>query len=176
MLIEVGLMRRPGLLLGHPSYAISIVLAALILSTGIGSLLSPKLERMGMSTRRTAIFVFAYVAAFVAAYPLVFRELIALPFAMKAVATLLVILPLGAALGQFFPRGLRDASEIDVRLMPWAWAINGTLSTIASAVAVYLSYPLGFDWLMLMGGAAYLSIVILSRGAVSQKKLVVQIA
>jgi len=167
MLIEVGLLRKLGLLLGHPSYAISIVLASLILSTGVGSLYSPKLEQNGLSSRKAALFVFSYIVAFVLAYPFAFRSVIALPFLAKVLVTVIVIFPLGIALGQFFPRGLRDSSGIDERLVPWAWAVNGTVSTIASALAVYLSYPLGFDWIVLMGGAAYLVVVLLggSMGA-----------
>lgn len=165
MLIEVGMLRKLGLLLGHPSYAISIVLASLILSTGIGSLYSPKLEQAGLTNRKLALFVFAYILAFVLVYPLAFDMVIALPFLAKALVAVMAIFPLGAALGQFFPRGLRDASSIDERLVPWAWAVNGTLSTIASALAVYLSYPLGFDWIILMGGAAYLVILLTERNA-----------
>jgi len=38
--IEVALLQKYGLFLGHPNYALSIVLAALLLATGVGSLLS----------------------------------------------------------------------------------------------------------------------------------------
>lgn len=170
MLIEVGLLRKFGLLLGHPSYAISIVLASLILSTGIGSLLSPKLETAGFTSRRTALFVYAYSALIILLYPHAFHWLIALPFAAKAVVTIAFIMPLGVALGQFFPRGLVAAGAIDKRMVPWAWAVNGTMSTIGAGFALYLSYPLGFDWIILIGGSAYLIIALVHDRATKSSR------
>src|SRR5256712_5401810 len=43
--IEVALLQRFGLFLGHPNYALSVVLAALLFATGVGSLCSPPLVR-----------------------------------------------------------------------------------------------------------------------------------
>ncbi|WP_126176419.1 hypothetical protein [Tsuneonella rigui] len=167
MLIEVGLLRKLGLLLGHPSYAISVVLASLILSTGVGSLVAPRLVARGVTLRTLALFVMAYLLAFVVAYPAVFPTVVALPFAAKAAISIMAIFPLGIALGQFFPRGLEAAGAEDVNLVPWAWAVNNTLSTIASAVAVYLSFPLGFDWILLLGGSVYLLILLTERRTAS---------
>jgi hypothetical protein len=43
MFIEIGLIQRISVFMGHPIYALSVVLFSIILSTGLGSLLSEKL-------------------------------------------------------------------------------------------------------------------------------------
>ena len=42
MFIEIGVMQRMSVFMGHPVYALSITLFSIILSTGIGSLLSER--------------------------------------------------------------------------------------------------------------------------------------
>src|SRR5205085_2586700 len=43
MFVEIGLLQRLSLFLGHPVYSLSIVLFGLVLATGIGSFLSERL-------------------------------------------------------------------------------------------------------------------------------------
>jgi hypothetical protein len=165
MMIEIGLVRKLGLVLGHPSYSISIVLAALILSTGLGALASRRLFASGVLTeKRAAALIAAYVVAFIAVYPVVVSEIIALPIVVKAGLTLAILFPLGFLMGQLFPRGLELAGRDDPRLVPWAWAINGTSSTIGSAAAFLLSFPLGFDVILYFGVAIYGVILVLPLG------------
>ena len=52
MLIEIGFLQRFSVFLGHPIYSLSIVLFSLILSTGIGSLLS---DYVGIENRPSVL-------------------------------------------------------------------------------------------------------------------------
>ena len=45
MAVEIALLQKFGLFLGHPNYALSVVLAALLLFSGIGSLFSSAIVR-----------------------------------------------------------------------------------------------------------------------------------
>ena len=47
MFVEIGLIQRISIFLGHPSYGLAIGLFGIILSTGVGSLLS---ERMPLAS------------------------------------------------------------------------------------------------------------------------------
>ncbi len=165
ILIEVGLVRKLGLILGHPSFSISIVLAALILSTGVGSLSSRRLFASGILTaKRTALMIVVYVVLGAMLYELVVEEVIAFPLAVKAVMVIAFLFPMGFLMGQLFPQGLVWARQEDGRLVPWAWAINGTASTIAVGVGYLLSYPLGFNMLLYIGAAIYAGILLLPLG------------
>jgi hypothetical protein len=163
--VEVGMVRKFGLVLGHPSYAISIVLAALILSTGVGSLLSSRIRASGFLTeRRTAALIGLYVVALTMAFPVFAPTVIGLPVVFKACVTVALLFPLGFLMGQMFPWGLERAGRADANAVPWAWAINNAFSTIGSAVALLLSFPLGFDSILLLGAATYAVILLLPLG------------
>jgi hypothetical protein len=162
MMVEVGLVRKLGLMLGHPSYSISIVLASLILSTGLGALTSRRLFESGVLTeKRAAALVAVYIASFAATYPYFVSTLIVLPLVAKAMAIVAILFPLGFLMGQLFPQGLVRAGSEDPQSVPWAWAINGTSSTIGSAVAFLFSFALGFEAVLYLGAAIYGTILIL---------------
>ncbi|EHR71991.1 hypothetical protein BurJ1DRAFT_3176 [Burkholderiales bacterium JOSHI_001] len=161
MLVEIGLVHKLGLLLGNPAFAIAIVLAGLILSAGVGSLISDALFRWGNTFSYVVGFIFVYVILFVQlADPLV-NHALAWPLVWRAVLALLVIAPLGLAMGQLFPQGLVRASEAGESFPPWAWAINGALGTIAAGLAPLVAQAVGFRVLLLTGAVIYLSILLL---------------
>jgi hypothetical protein len=173
ILVEVGLIRKLGLILGHPSYSISIVLAALIFSTGVGSLSSDRLFRSGILTvRRTASMIVAYIVLGAVLYEPLLYNAIVFPVAIKAVIVMIFLFPLGFLMGQLFPQGLVSAREEDSRLVPWAWAINGTASTISVGVGYLLSYPLGFDMLLYVGAAVYAGIIVLPLSEPRQQPVI----
>ena len=156
MAVEIGLVVKFGMILGHPSYSIAVVLASLILSTGIGALASHRLFESGLLTeKRAAALAVAYIIVVAASYKLFASSLIALPLVFKAGLVIALIFPLGFVLGQLFPQGLRKVGRTDPQAVPWAWAINNTSSTVGSAAAFVLSFPLGFDALLYIGAAAY---------------------
>ena len=165
MLIEVGMIRKLSRVLGHPSYSISIVLAALILSTGLGSLASgPLFARRVLDEKKTVVLILVYVAIFWASYASIFPGLIRLEGYAKFAAVIAILTPLGFLMGQLFPQGLVRAGAEDPHLVPWAWAINGTASTAVVGFAAILSYPLGFDFLLVAGAAVYGCVLLLPLG------------
>lgn len=171
ILLEVALIRKFGLILGHPSYSIAFVLAALIFSTGLGSLWTKRLfERHGLTETRASLFVVLYVLAALAGYHLLVEQLIALPISVKAAIVVCALLPLGFLMGQLFPQGLARVAKEDSRLVPWAWAINATASTIGVGVADILSHPLGFDIVLYGGAAFYAAVSLLSFFALQRRR------
>jgi hypothetical protein len=55
MLLEVALLQRMSIFLGHPVYGLSVVLFSLVLSTGVGSLISEKFPLLKKGPRSTWI-------------------------------------------------------------------------------------------------------------------------
>lgn len=162
MLIEVGLIQRFGLVLGNPSLAIAVILAAIIFSAGVGSLCSERLFSRGpMTFRRIVLLVLAYSGMLLFSMGAVADWLLSMPVLLKSTVTCLMLLPLGFLLGQLFPQGLKRAAAYDDRLVPWAWALNGSASMIAVGAAVFLAYPLGYQAIILLGMASYALILLL---------------
>jgi MFS family permease len=69
-----------------------------------------------------------------------------------------MILPIGFAMGWFFPSGLKLISQYDTdnHLIPWAVSINGFASVLGSIVALPISITLGFSYLFIIALSGYI--------------------
>jgi len=157
MMVEILLMQKFSLFLGHPVYAISLVLFSLLIFSGLGSLSSRLL--VGDSARRLGLAVIvlaAVVLASFALYPVVFRAFLGRSFAVRALVALLAIFPMGFLMGVPFPAGIREATRRNPRIVPWAWAVNGFASVASSSLCVLLAMEFGFSAAAVLAGACYL--------------------
>ncbi len=147
LFIEIAFMQRLTLFLGHPLYAIAVVLAAFLVFGGLGSGASARIGE------RRARFV-PIVVAVLAAIALLFVRVLPLGFpdAVKIAMSIALIAPLAFAMGMPFPLGLRRLASEDV---PWAWGVNGTASVIASMLATLVAVHFGFSVLVLLAAALY---------------------
>ncbi len=144
MLLEIGLLQRLSVFLGHPVYALGVILFSLIASTGLGSFLS---ERLPID-RPLALIALPVVAVVVilglrgglASTTASFETASRAAKIGIAVATLL---PVGVMLGFFFPTGMRIAAQVGRAATPWYWALNGIFGVLCSALAVFFSIYFG---------------------------------
>ena len=145
LMLEVVLIQRFVLFLGFPTYALSVVLFALLVSTGAGAALTARLRP---DPRRQLVAVLATACALIAAssYGLgpLLRALIDLPFAGRLAVTCALLAPLGVLLGMAMPIGLRRLADLYPAGVPWAWGINGIASVVASVAAVTLAIAVLF--------------------------------
>jgi hypothetical protein len=165
-------MQMLNLFLGYPTYALTVVLAALLVFSGLGALASSRVRRR----RRALAGCFAGLAGLTAFYLLglgpATNAMMGLPLPLRIAVAVAVLAPLGLCLGMFMPIGL---GEITGRggaprvYVAWGWAVNGFASVVGSAGATVLAMILGFDWVLFLGACAYLVAVVawaaLTRGA-----------
>jgi len=158
MLIEVSVLQRFVLLLGHPVYSLTVTLFSLLLGTGIGAAWSQQFRDETLK-RSTAIMLVVIALLSVAVIAIV-TPLIswAIPFArnirlLVAVATLV---PIGIALGIPMPAGLRLLSARAPQMVTWAWGINGALSVVGATVAIFIAMNWGFGATLMTASGAYL--------------------
>lgn len=158
MFIEIGLIQRISVFLGHPIYALSVVLFSIILSAGLGSLLSEKL----MLVRPTAIFLWlSLLVIYLLALPhwlpaLTHSSLESAGLLARSLISVAVILPAGVLMGFGFPCGMRLVMSWDARPTPWFWGINGAAGVLAAGVAVSCSIAFSIDTTIRIGGICYL--------------------
>jgi hypothetical protein len=156
LLLEIALIQRFVLFLGFPTYALSVVLFSLLAFTGIGSLLSTRLG----DARRTlvAALVLACVLIAAAAFGLqpLLRALIEWPFAARVALSIALLAPAGLTLGTAMPIGLTRLAGLHPGAIPWAWAVNGIASVLASVLAVAVAITWGFAVVTLLALASYL--------------------
>jgi len=160
MLIEVCLIQRLTLFLGYPTYSLTVTLFSILISTGIGSLLS---ERYGDDRNRVLAGLIGVLVVLVVFYrfgltPLV-DAAVGWPLPLRVLLTVLVLLPLGICLGAFMPIGLRAVSGLTPhheQYVAWCWAVNGFCSVMASVLATILAMTTGFNTVILAGLCCYL--------------------
>ncbi|MFT5139470.1 MAG: putative membrane-bound spermidine synthase [Lysobacterales bacterium] len=160
MLIEVSLLQALGIFLGHPIYGLSIVLFSLILSTGIGSLLSDKWPLMQVKSQLVwslAAGAYAVILSFLMKEA--FTTFAEVSILARASISVIMILPCGLLLGYGFPTGLTLVKRLDSKSTAWFWGINGAAGVLASSLAIALNISMGLDKTMIMGGLCYALLV-----------------
>lgn len=156
MCTEMGLLQRLSVFLGHPVYALSIVLFSLILATGLGSLLC---DRFPLATRCRFVLWAALAAAYLAALPgwlpAILHACEGATLVVRAPLCIAVIAPAGLLMGFGFPTGMRFINAVDRRPTPWFWGINGAAGVLASSAAVGVSIACGIYVTFLIGAGCY---------------------
>ncbi len=156
--IEVVFLQHFTLFLGQPVYTFAVVLAGLLMFTGLGAYLAGTLagtprERL----RRVIPWLLAVLAATALLTPLVFQAALGLPMFLRVVIALAVIAPLGVLLGMPFPTGLRIVGEEAPGLVPWAWGVNGFFTVIGTILALMFAMMVGFLAVLVLAGVCYLA-------------------
>jgi spermidine synthase len=174
MLIEVSLISQFVLVLGHPIYALTIVLCTILISAGLGSYWSGRHVGAGHAPlRRVILAALGGMLVVGLILELAFGPALAgAPFGVAAAATVATLAPLGFLMGMPFPLGLRLLDRMGpqwAQLVPWVWGINGATSVLGSVLAISIAINFGFRMTMLAGlciyGAAFVMASYLAGGA-----------
>jgi hypothetical protein len=156
MMIEIPLMQRLILFLGYPVYALAVVLFALLLFSGLGSLTTARFAAPADATLpRVLIGIVLLAPLYIVALPPLLGPLMGWPIAAKIATTVVLLGPIGFVLGMAYPLGVTILRRFGDGLVPWAWGLNGALSVVASVLAVFISSRVGLTAALLTGTAAY---------------------
>jgi len=157
MLLEIPLLQRFGLYLGHPTYTLSTILTALLVGAGCGSWLAGRLfgDRPLAGLRLALVMVLLAIVAFGAFVPPVLQSTLAASLGTRLAITLALVTPLGLLLGFPLPLGVRALTGGRRALVPWAWGMNGATSVLASVLGVVIGMQAGFHTAALVGAGGY---------------------
>jgi SAM-dependent methyltransferase len=170
MMIEIALLQRMSVFLGHPVYALSVVLFSLILWTGFGSLASERVPLDGPGKLAAwSLAIAVYVFALPVWLPPLLAKFDGADLPLRAGLCVLALAPAGLLMGFGFPTGMRLASAISTGPTPWFWGVNGAAGVLAASVAVVTSLAFGIDTTLRIGAACYLlvgvpAMVLMSAG------------
>lgn len=157
ILVEVALIQKFVLFLGHPTYALTVVVFSMLVSSGLGSYWSGRF--LGGSERKLAMTL-AGIAVLVATLGVVATSLLArgvgLPLWVKIVCTVLLIFPAGFFMGMPFPNGIKRLEARHKPSVRWAWSLNAAASVLGSAGAIFCAIYMGLLETLLAGGGCYL--------------------
>lgn len=170
ILVEIAFIQRFVLFLGHPTYALTVVVFLMLLSSGLGSLVSRKwlTDAQRLRIPLAVIAVALLVAIF--ALPATLSSLVQLPFFVKLVLSALMLAPLGFVMGMPFPTGLRALSRSGEDTLEWAWALNAGASVMGSVMAMVVAIEWGLNVTLAAGAFCYLAALLLTE-AFARKSL-----
>jgi hypothetical protein len=157
MLIETSQMQRLIILLGHPTYGLSVVLLALLLSSGIGSFLTSGVDSASVlrAGRLRLLALVIILAALGAATPAIARWSEPMTTPVRILVAVALLFPPGLFMGMAFPLGMKIAQERARALTPWLWGLNGAASVLASVLSVCLALTWSISTAFWTGVACY---------------------
>ena len=156
MFIEVSLIQRSILFLGHPTYAVAIVLFALLVWTGLGSRVAGRIDAPPRTIIAGALLALLVLVPFYGwGLPMLMDRWLGAAALLRYVIAIVLLAPLGLTLGVFFPTGLREVRMHDELLVPWAWGANGGASVVGSIGSIVLAMAFGFRAVLLLAAAVY---------------------
>ena len=166
ILIQVALIQKFVLFLGHPTYALTVIIFSMLISSGFGSYFSRRFttDQSGSRLRwillsvTLAVTVLAFIASPISEWG------IGLPLEVKMLITVLLIAPAGFLMGIPFPTGLTLLEARYPQAVRWAWSLNAASSVMGSATAIFLAVYLGLRMTLLIGGALYLGALLVLLG------------
>ena len=166
ILMELMLIQRLTVVLGDPVVSFKVVLGALLVWSAAGGLASERVapRHTWLAVSVAAAVVLAYTAAGGVAVP----WLLGLTRVPRVTAIVLLLAPLGAALGVAFPLGLRLlAPQPATRAL--AWAANGCASVVGAVASTLLAVAQGITALGLVAGAGYVCAALIAAAARNRK-------
>jgi spermidine synthase len=163
ILVEIAFIQRFVLFLGHPTYALTVVIFLLMLSSGGGSLFSRIwLPRADMAWL-PLVLIIGVLGVDVLFLPSRLAALVGLNFEYRLLVSVVLLAPLGFVMGMPFPTGLRalaafrhpELAESKENAVEWAWAMNAAASVMGSVLAMLIAIQFGLTATLACGAAAY---------------------
>ncbi len=172
ILVEIAFIQRFVLFLGHPTYALTVVIFLLMLSSGAGSLFSRLcLPHTSLGWIPLALVIVSLLVDvfFLQTW---LSTLVGLGFGYRLLVSGVLLVPLGFVMGMPFPTGLRALAAIGSaefaggpgdreNVIEWAWAMNAAASVLGSVLAMVLAIQFGLTVTLACGAMAYLLALLL---------------
>lgn len=144
LFIEIYLIEQASVWLSDRTSGFALVLTGMLVFSGFGSALA---DRLYAVSRRAILLAGLVALVWIVAALLGLRPLIlaTLPLSWweRAALVVAVCAPVSLALGLPFPLGLARLGGGG--MLPWAWALNGAFSVVATPLANLTARVAGFD-------------------------------
>ena len=163
MLIEISQLQRLAVFLGHPVYALSVVLFTVLLFSGIGSAtLGARTPPSTAIAARLAGLLTTLVVAGVLT-PLVIASARSDATDLRILVSVLLLAPPAFCMGMMFPLGL-SIWRRQPELLPFFWSANGITSTLASVMGMAMSIEFGITKTYELGVCFYIVSALMIAG------------
>jgi spermidine synthase len=160
--VEIAFIQKLTLYLGHPLYAVAVVLCAFLLFAGLGSRSAPfLLARLPATRLPQSAWPVVGIALLVTLYLLSTSQLmqhgLGLPDLVRVMLAVALISPLAFLMGMPFPLGMARLAANAPALLPWAWGINACATVVGAALATLIALHFGFSGVAALAVLLYLA-------------------
>jgi hypothetical protein len=142
MFMELYFIKLYFQLWSSPAISLSVVLAGLLVSTGLGGIVSQKIDATRFPLVMTAVLIVLAVIYF--AYGPLIKEIGRGGAEGRLPGALLLLLPPGLLMGIPFPLGMRHMSKRPL-VRAYAWTANGCASVVAAVIAAQIALSVGIS-------------------------------
>jgi hypothetical protein len=158
IIVEVAMIQKFILFLGHPVYSLAVVLFSVLAFSALGSYLSGRIsdDRLTPTLMKVLLVVVALVFVYIVALPPIFYGLVHLARELRIVIAVVLMAPLAMVMGMPMPIGIRLLARNAPEIIPWAWGVNGATSVMGSVAALVIAILSGFNQALMIGAALYL--------------------
>ncbi|MDH3475691.1 MAG: class I SAM-dependent methyltransferase [Rhodospirillales bacterium] len=184
LFVEIAFIQRFIVFLGHPLYAVSVMLCGFLVFAGLGSgfatRLAAHLDRprtgVGSATLRVSAIdvsvaaIAAIALTYLWALPPLLEGLMPWPTAARVVVSLALVAPLAFFMGLPFPLGLSRVSARVPELVPWAWGVNGCASVLSAVLAMILAMHFGFSAVLAIAIGLYAASALAFRRSLAPQR------
>jgi hypothetical protein len=153
--IEMPLIQKTALFLGHPSYSFAVVISGLLIFSGLGSLFSDRVFAKTKPMLFSCLTIAALVAVYVFVWDPVFSMVMAWPAGPKIALILFLLFFPGFFMGMPFASGLSRIKQDRAPALPWVLGINGFSSVVSILSASLLAILFGFKSVLLLAAVFY---------------------
>ena len=159
LFIEIFFIERASFYLNDRTTAFALVLTAMLLFSGIGSMLAGQFaERPARGVALAAGFVVAWCVAMLFFLQPLLLETLGWPLLARCAVVLALLAPVSVALGLPFPLGLQRAGSGP--FLPWAWALNGAFSVVSTPLANLIAVQQGYNGVLLLALLLYVLCIV----------------
>ncbi len=157
---EIVFMQKFILFLGHPIYSLTVILAGLLVATGIGSLSTKNwLENLEKKIIYNVLIIAGIFITYSVVLPVLFHGLLWVDIFYRVFISLILIFFPGFFMGRCFPTCIKLISSHGEDYIAWSWAINSACSVFGSVLAVIIAINFGYNLTLLCATLFYLMIV-----------------
>lgn len=149
--IEMALISRAIHWLGDPVIASAVVIGALLVLSGWGSLSSRRVFTRALSVPAALVAVVTALVAGLAFLSYGYSTIAGTASLLIAV----VAVPLAFLMGIPMPRGVTALAGRAATLVPWAWGVNGVASVIGTSLAMVIAMSTGYRYALVLSAALY---------------------
>lgn len=157
MFVEIPLLQKGSLYLGHPTYSLSIVLFSMLTFAGCGSYWSGKISesRLQNLLPKYLVTIVLLIGMVAGVSEWLVKHTIFFPLGARMALFVFIIGLVAFFMGTAFPSGIRLVSQDQKNSIPWVWALNGGASVLGSVIAMALSMTIGYTFTLILGSLCY---------------------